>query len=203
MRQFWLLFALAGAAVAQAADPHMTAEERQKIIGLLDQSKERFLAAVTGLSDAQWKWKPAPERWSVGECAEHIVLAEGALFAKMQEALANPPNPDWEKKTAGKTEFIERVMPNRSGKAVAPEPLVPQGHMTRAETMEKFADVRDRTLRFARETQAPLKQQTAEHPFAVFNTLNAYQWLIYIPLHNLRHVLQIEEVKSTAGFPNH
>jgi len=93
-------------------------------------------------------------------------------------------------------------MPNRNGKAVAPEPLVPQGHMTRAETMEKFAGVRERTLQFARETRAPLKQQTAEHPFPVFNTLNAYQWLIYIPLHNLRHVLQMEEVKATAGFPN-
>jgi len=100
--RLWLLFALAGAVAARAADPHITAEERQKVIGLLEQSRERFLSAVAGLWDAQWKWKPAPERWSVGECAEHIVLAEGGLFGKIQEALGNPPNPDWEKKTAGR-----------------------------------------------------------------------------------------------------
>jgi hypothetical protein len=196
-----LLFVLAAVTVLRAADPNMTPAEREKVIGLLQKSRERFLATVAGLSDEQWKWKPSPERWSVGECAEHIVLAEQMLFGKVQEALANLPNPDWEKKTAGKTEFIERVMPNRTGKAQAPEPVVPQGHMTRQEVMEKFATVRERTLQFTRETQSPLKQQTAEHPFPVFNTLNAYQWLIFIPLHNLRHVLQMEEVKASAGFP--
>ena len=36
---------------------------------------------------------------------------------------------------------------------------------------------------------------------AVFGTLNAYQWLIYIPLHNLRHEKQIAEVKATKGYP--
>src|SRR5579872_2966368 len=181
-----MLIALAAGIGARAADPQMTAAERMKVVNLLQESREKFLAAVTSLSDEQWKWKPAPDRWSVGECAEHVVAAEGALFGKMQEALNNPPNPDWEKKTAGKTEFLEQVMVNRTHKAVAPEPIVPQGKMTRSEVMEKFAAVRDRTLRFARGTQAPLKQQTSEHPFPVFNTLNAYQWLIYIPLHNIR-----------------
>jgi hypothetical protein len=33
----------------------------------------------------------------------------------------------------------------------------------------------------------------AEHPFPVFNMLNAYQWLLYIPLHNARHNRQIAE----------
>ncbi len=203
MLHICLLFLLALAAIgsASAADPNLTAAERQKLIDLLEQSRQRFLKAVSGLSDAQWKWKPAPERWSVGECVEHIVAAEKALFAKMQEAVANPPNPDWEQKTARKTEFLERVLVNRTTKAQAPEPIVPRGKMTRDETMQKYAAVRERTLAFVRETQAPLKQQTSEHPFPVFNTLNAYQWLLYIPLHNIRHVMQMEEVMSTPGFP--
>jgi hypothetical protein len=46
-----------------------------------------------------------------------------------------------------------------------------------------------------------LKEHTADHPFAVFGTLNAYQWLIYIPLHNIRHNQQIAEVKASAGYP--
>lgn len=186
---------------AWAADPHMTSAERQKVIDLLQQSREQLLQSVDGLSAAQWTWKPSPERWSVGEVAEHIVLAEQMLFAKVEEALANPPNPDWEAQTAKKTEFLERVMPTRQGKAVAPDDIVPSGKMTQAEFHRKFEEVRARTLKFARETEAPLKQQTAEHPFPIFNTLNAYQWLIYIPWHNQRHVKQIEEVKATPGFP--
>jgi hypothetical protein len=193
---------LLSAALAPAADPALTTQERAQLVKLLKDSQQEFLQAVSKLSDEQWKWKPAPERWSVAECSEHIVLSEGALFGKAQEAIKNPPNPDWETKTKGKTEFLLQVMAPRLGKAQAPEEIQPQGKMTRSEIMATFAEVRARTLQFVEETQVPLKEHTAEHPFPIFNTLNAYQWLLYIPLHNMRHDKQIEEVKNTAGFPS-
>ena len=55
----------------------MTAGERAKALKYLEESRAEFLAAIDGVSDAQWKWKPAPAKWSVGECAEHIVMSEG------------------------------------------------------------------------------------------------------------------------------
>ena len=65
----------------RAADSHMSTEERTQVLKWLDESHQEFLAAIAGVSDAQWKWKSAPEQWSVGETAEHIVLAEALLFA--------------------------------------------------------------------------------------------------------------------------
>ena len=184
-----------------AADPHMTAAERTKVLNWLEDSGKQFLAAIDGVSDAQWKWKPAPGRWSVGEVAEHIVLAEASQFAKVKAALAAPASADWETQTKGRTETIEMVMAPRLGKAQAPEPLVPGGNMTRAQARERFVAQRAEILKFARETDAALKEHLAEHPMPMFNPLNAYQWLIYIPLHNLRHEKQIAEVKATAGYP--
>jgi len=183
------------------ADAHMTAEERTKVMNWMEGSRQEFLAAIDGVTAEQWKWKSAPERWSVGETAEHIVLAEAALFANVQKAISSPPNPDWEEKTKGKTEFIERVMAPRLGKATAPDPIVPQGKLTQTEVRERFLKQRVQIEKFAQETTVELKQYTVEHPFAVFNTLNAYQWLIYIPLHTERHDKQIAEVKATAGYP--
>jgi hypothetical protein len=58
---------------------------------------------------------------------------------------------------------------------------------------------RSEMVKFARETDAPLKQYTIDNPF--FGTLNAYHWLIYAPLHTMRHDKQIAEVKATAGYP--
>ncbi len=46
---------------------------------------------------------------------------------------------------------------------------------------------------------AALKEHTRDNPF--FGTLNAYHWLIYAPMHTLRHVKQMLEVKGTAGYP--
>jgi hypothetical protein len=184
-----------------AADAHITAEERTKVLNYLAESRKEFLAAIDGVTEDQWKWKPAPERWSVGETAEHIVLAEAALFGFVQKAISSPANPDWEEKTKGKTEFIERVMAPRLGKATAPEPIVPTGKLTQAEVRERFEKQRVEIEKFAAESQLELKKFTAEHPFPVFNTLSAYQWLIYIPLHTERHDKQIAEVKATQGYP--
>ena len=92
-------------------------------------------------------------------------------------------------------------MAPRLGKATAPEPIVPQGKLTQTEVRERFLKQRAEIEKFAKETTVELKQYTVEHPFAVFNTLNAYQWLIYIPLHTERHDKQIAEVKATAGYP--
>jgi DinB superfamily len=185
-----------------AADAHMTAEERMKVVHYLADSRKEFLAAIDGVTEEQWKWKPAPERWSVGETAEHIVLAEAGLFSFVQKAIAAPPNPDWEAKTKGKTELIEKVMAPRLGKAQAPEPLVPSGKLTQAQVRERFEKQRVEIEKFAEGTELALKEYTAEHPFEFFNTLSAYQWLLYLPLHTERHDKQIAEVKAAVGYPN-
>lgn len=187
---------------ALAADEgKITAEERAKVIKLLKESQAETLEALEKLSDEQLKFKSAPERWSVLEVAEHILLAEGRIFGAAQAALAAKPNPDWETKTKGKTELLEDVLGGRKGKAQAPESIVPSGKLTREEIIKKYKEARAKTLKFAEETDLPLKAHTFDNPFPVFGTLNAYQWLIYVPLHNIRHNKQIAEVKADANFP--
>jgi hypothetical protein len=182
-----------------ASDARMTLEERTKILNWLEESRKEFLSAIDGLSEQQWRWKPAPDRWSIAEVAEHIVLAEAALFGNVKKAIASAPNPDWEEKTKGKTETLVDTLAPRRGKATAPESLVPKGGMTPAQVKERFEKQRVEIVRFATETDVPLKQHTLDNPF--FGTLNGYQWLIYAPLHTMRHDKQIAEVKATAGYP--
>jgi hypothetical protein len=182
-------------------NPRMTAEEKARVIGWLVESEKEYLSAIENLTSAQWSYKPSPFRWSVGEVAEHIALTEAALFASVERALSSPANADWEAKTAGKAEFIERVMPSRTGRAQAPIEVRPSGKLTREEVIRKFKETRARVQAMAEKTDLPLKAHTLDHPFRVFNTLSAYDWLIYIPLHTLRHNKQIAEVKSSAGYP--
>jgi uncharacterized damage-inducible protein DinB len=188
---------------ASQSDDHgkMTSEERAKLISYVVASEKETLAAIDQLTEAQWKFKSAPERWSIGEVAEHILLAEGLLYGVMERALATPANAEWAEKTRGKTEFIENVMVKRLGKAQAPESIVPSGKISRDEFIKRYREARAKTLKFAETTERSLKNHTLDHPFPVFGTLNAYQWLIYIPLHNIRHNQQIAEVKTQAGYP--
>ncbi|MGA9767522.1 MAG: DinB family protein [Blastocatellia bacterium] len=188
-------------AVKPAGDPHMTPDERAKVVKLMLDTQKEYLDSLENLTDAQWKYKPSPFKWSVGEVAEHIVLAEAALFSIVERAIAQKPNPDWESKTTGKDAFIEKVMPSRDRKAQAPYEIRPTGKLSREEVTRRYREVRTKSLEFAQKTDLPLKAHTVEHPFPAFNTLNAYDWLIYIPLHNLRHDKQIAEVKASAGYP--
>lgn len=177
----------------------MTDDERADVVEMLKKSANEYLSAID-VNESQWHWKPAPERWSIGQTAEHIVQAEVVIFRRLQVAILSPKNPDWETRTAGKADLLKRVMLDRTQKATAPETTRPQG-LCKEETVRRFGELRAEVITFAEETQIPLKEHTAEHPFPVFNTLNAYQWLLLVPLHHMRHHLQIGEIKASPGYP--
>lgn len=183
------------------SDPRMTAAERAKVVSLMRSSQTEYLSLLENVNEAQWNYKPSPFKWSVGQTAEHIVLAETRIFGIIQRALAQKPNPDWESKTAGKEQVLERILPGRVGRAQAPFEIQPSGKLTRDEVIKRFKEIRAKTLAFAQQTDLPLKEHTFDNPFPVFSTLNAYDWLLYIPFHNLRHDKQIMEVKASPGYP--
>jgi hypothetical protein len=74
--------------------------------------------------------------------------------------------------------------------------------LTRAQVKERFEKQRIEIVSFVNETQMALKEHTVVHPFPSLGTLSAYQWLIYVPLHTVRHDKQIAEVKATPGYPS-
>jgi len=186
------------AAAQTSSDPKMTRAERAELVELLNKSEKEFLQAVEGLTDEQWAFKPGPDRWSVAECAEHIVLAEALLFETATKSLTAASDEKWEA-TLSKTDVLRRALPNRSTKVDAPAAIKPRQAMTRPQLMARFREQRARALAYVQETEAPLKAHTAANPF--FGPLNAHQWLLYIPLHHARHNLQIAEVKTSPTYP--
>ena len=187
---------------SRSGDGKITPDERAKAIKMLHDSQDELMGYIQKLTDEQWNFRPAPFKWTVGETAEHIALAEGLLYSAMERALAAPINPDWESKTANKEGILDNLLAARKGKAQAPEPIQPlRKKMTRAEIMTLLREGRAKSLKFIETTDLPLKAHTLDHPFPVFGTLNAFQWFVYIPAHNLRHNKQIAEIMSNPNFP--
>lgn len=178
----------------------MTAEQRAHVVHMLKESANQYLASIESVNPAQWRWKPVPDRWSVGETAEHIVQAEAVIFARLQHAIQSPANRDFARATLGKAPMLERVMLDRTQKAMAPPPTQPKG-IAKEEAVRRFKDLRAEVIRFAEETRLPLDEHAADHPFPAFNTLSAYQWLMLVPLHQKRHQQQIAEIKAAPGYP--
>ena len=65
-------------AAAIAAPQTLTSSEIEQANLHLQQTQDGVIGAIKRLSEAQWKFKPAPDRWSIAEVDEHLALMRSA-----------------------------------------------------------------------------------------------------------------------------
>lgn len=173
----------------------------EDILAANQNAVDRFAASISGLTEAQARFKSSAERWSIGEIVEHVdIVSSGFLrithkLLKGAEAVGREPRPD--------LDLLPTSLDgagNQPPKFEAPEMVRPTGTASIADslaglhrTMQGFRDVR------ARLEAVDLSDQTFPHP--AFGPLNTYQWMILLGEHTDRHRNQIEEVKETPGYP--
>ena len=193
-----------GSALAQTTQPAaatLTPEERESALKLFQTTHDNFLKSIAGLSEKQWKFKSAPDRWSVAETAEHITVAETTIMGLIQHPLMqSPAAPEKRELVKGKDQLILERVPDRSHKAQAPEMLRPTGRWaTEADLTKAFEEARKANMEYVRTTNDDLRDHFFAHP--VFGPLDGYQWLLLLATHSARHTAQIEEVKADPNFP--
>ena len=143
--------------VAVFAEP-LTQSERDRAMSHFHATRKGFLDSVAGLSEAQWNFKPSPERWSIAECAEHIAVSEDAIFQGVQKAMQSPAAPEKKSMAAGKDDMVVRALPDRSVKVQAPEFLQPKRRWPDREGAgAHFTESRDRNIAYLQSTQDDLR----------------------------------------------
>jgi uncharacterized damage-inducible protein DinB len=200
MKRLFSAVALAGVASLAFGQP-LTKDERERGLSELQATRKLFLESVTGLSEAQWNFKPAPEVWSVGEVAEHIAVSEDTIFGLITEKIMKgPAEPDKKAEVQGKDQIILEKVVDRSVKVQAPEMLRPTHRFASQQALvDHFKESRDRTIAYVGSTQDELRSHFGDHP--LLKTMDGYQWLLLLSAHSHRHTLQIEEVKANPNFP--
>ncbi|HEX7359682.1 MAG TPA: DinB family protein [Bryobacteraceae bacterium] len=176
-----------------ALDP----QEVRRARDYLDKTETGVRDAVLGMSDAQWKFKPAPGRWCAAEIVEHLaIVAAGAeqQLNKMADAPAAPSGRD----TKAIDAHILKAVPDRSARLQAPDAILPTGRWTPRESQEElFAHCRH--LRSRLESADHLREHVVPNVF--LGPLDGYQWILLVAAHNARHTKQILELKSDPNFP--
>jgi hypothetical protein len=186
---------------AASAQPTLTPEERAAALKSLQATHDAFLQSIAGLSEKQWTFKPAPDRWSIAEVSEHITVAEGMLLELVQEKImSGPATPEKRAEVKVTDVQILTLIPDRSHKVQAPDFLKPTGRFaTREQTVQAFEQARKTTMDYVRTTNDDLRDHFAPHP--MLGTMDAYQYILLISAHSERHTKQIEEVKADPNFP--
>jgi len=202
IRRRWLAIAVGAAlafAAANARAQETTQADKDKALAYLESTKKGVLDATKGLSEAQWNFKPASDRWSVAECVEHIAAAEdfirGMAVDKVMKAPAAPGR-DTAKIDAG----IVAMIPDRSQKAQAPDELKPTNRFGSPEgSLKHFVESRTATENFLKDTP-DLRAHAVDSPIGG-PKLDAYEWVLFVSAHSQRHTKQIEEVRANENFP--
>jgi hypothetical protein len=176
----------------------LTQADREKAEQYLQQTRDGVVAATKGLSEAQMKFKPAPDRWSVAETLEHITLAEDFLLLNDKDKIMKAPAGAADRDTAKIDAMVLAMVPDRTQKRQAPGPLVPTGRWTPAETLEHFLKSRAQTVEFLASTP-DLRGHVADSPLG--QPMDAYEWVLFMAAHSQRHTKQILEVKADPNFP--
>ena len=180
--------------VLEAPSEQLSAEELNRAKAHLEESRDGLLAAVAGLNETQWRFKPTPECWSIAEVVEHLAIV-GSLFERRMADFQNGPVPN------DSLPDIDDVLANvvrREPKYPTLPPAVPTGKVPTNEVLERALAGYAKTVEMLERTPN-LHGHTMVHP--VLGALDGYQWMLLVGAHWKRHTLQIRELKALPEFP--
>src|SRR6266478_5229132 len=141
---------------AYGADQQLTSSELEQGRLYLQQTRSYVVGATVGLSEAQWKFKPAPDRWSIAEIVEHIVLVQELELGPIREQLAKAPaasaDRDYKK--------VDAIVVN---KFQAPEAFQPAGRWAPSVALDRLLKNYGRLIEYL-ESTPDLRQHTLDAP---------------------------------------
>ena len=160
-----------------------------------------------GLSPAQLNWKPSAERWSVGQCFDHLIASNSGYLPVIDSVLAGKKQSSvWQKLPVlpgvwGKL-LIKSLDPSSARKIKAPKKFQPAQSDINGSIIHDFVAQQATVAEKMRATQnLDLERIVITSPVAsvvAYSLMDAYR---IIAVHERRHFQQAQRVTKESGFP--
>jgi hypothetical protein len=174
----------------------MTDSEREFLLDRLEEGCDAFLHAIEDLSEAQLRFKPEQDRWSIAECIEHIAAAEDRMLELVAKGVPNPQGVSLDPEKDMRLAAAAVVDRRRKFSA----PVEPAVHLRSTEDARaQFRGARERSIAWTRACTSDLRRLFTIHPVA--GEIDCYRCALMLALHPARHAAQIEELKRDPVFP--
>lgn len=165
-------------------------------------------SVVDGLNEAQMNWKPAPDKWSIAQCLEHLTAASSGFNPYFVEALARgrqrfpaASSPAYDPSFMGRW-LIKHVEPESPRKLRAPKIFKPSASNVQ-NALDNFLEQQKIFLKFVGETSGidynRTRLRSPVTPLVRYSLADAY---VITVSHEQRHLQQARRVRETPGFPN-
>jgi hypothetical protein len=156
----------------------------------------------------QLNWKPAADKWSVGQCFDHLITANGEYFPIFDRVLQGQKttNTIWESlpglpRIWGQM-LIKSVSPDATRKQKAPKIFTPTASTVDAGIISRFIDQQERVVSYLNTmTAVDAGRIIITSPVARVITYSLLDACRVIVAHEQRHILQARRVTELPGFP--
>lgn len=193
-----IAFGFCGSLMAQTP---LTKEEKDFAIKYLNEATKELEQTVKGLSEAQLKYRPDANSWSVEDCLKHLTISEANIWAGFVDAaLQQEPDPSKRSEVKASDEMILGMIESRDQKVQTSESFQPVNKEGDFKTvLKEFKSLRAAHLKWLKKTDEDLRNRYAQTPVG---TIDAYQGVLFISGHVKRHTAQMKEVMASEGFPS-
>ena len=159
------------------------------------------------LSAEQLNWKPSAERWSVGQCFDHLIQTNRTFFADMERiAKGTFKSSTWARVSPLSGLFARLILrsldPVKGRKSKAPRVFLPASSDVDADVIEKFAEhQRELTERMRATAARDLRRTMVTSPVAAVATYSLFDAYRIVVAHERKHFEQARRVMEEPGFP--
>lgn len=196
-------------ATAESAVPVLPA----LLQGYLDQLAfiRRETAELTGgITDAQFNWAPAPERWSAAQVVNHLTLVDGDYTDRIARVLADGrarglrDRGDYKPSLLGGM-MVRSMEPPPRRRFKAPRQWHPTDFKVAADPAAELArlnELHDRIEALIREAAGlDLRRIRLASPVSRLIRMNVGDAFALILTHERRHLYQLRKVTEEPGYP--
>ncbi|HEX5071500.1 MAG TPA: DinB family protein [Vicinamibacterales bacterium] len=176
-----------------------------RLLQEIDDADARATRLAAGLTAGQLNWKPTAQEWSVGQCLDHLCVANDVYLASIARSFEGQPRavasditPGWFGRWFIRN-YIEPSAVTKRGRA--PRKIVP-GSAVDASILDRFLAT-NQALRdhVRRASEYDVNRIRFKNPFVAgirFTVGTGFEILVR---HQRRHLLQAERVAARDGFP--
>jgi DinB superfamily len=174
----------------------------------LDDIARETQSIFGGLTARQLNWRPDATRWSVGQCFEHLLLANRLMFQAADGALnGTAPRTIWQR-LPGLPGMFGRMLvrsqaPGNSRRFTASPRAQPATSAVAADIIRRFVEQdRDAVARVQALDQRIAARTIMTSPFIKVITYSVLDGWRLVFAHDRRHVEQARRVTLSPGFPS-
>lgn len=163
--------------------------------------------AFGSLTSLQLNWKPYPEKWSIGQCLDHLIITNRPFFPIIEQILRGERKNTWWERLPLLPGFFGKMLikaldPTSTRKIKAPAIFQPSNSSIDTEIVSSFLATQQRLTELmqaiARLELAQIIISSPASKLVTYSLLDAYRIII---VHERRHLVQAQQVRASITFP--